>query len=484
MTETALPKKYTLAICSWLLSCIVAFFVSLQAAPAGKRVATNATRTIGDALYFSLQPISALPPAPSSLLVQSPSYVDVPAGTVLSVHLLRGDTLISTSTLSFQQSYINPTLVPPVPVASFVPLGSSTSGGQPLPNATLTAGAADLTKVAQEPGAYRLLWMLDGGVMGTPGRAIATGAPVSFVDLKLSAVSSATILGDQKPGSVLFFNRYTSSASNPARENTMINITNTSATQSTFVRLFLVSGSTCQTTELQLCLSAQQTVSYVMSDIDPGIRGYIVAVATNQQGEPVQFNWLTGNAVVKQPATNVGGTFTAVLNALAIAKRKEGVVTPVAGFSEMVFDDVVYDRLSAQVAFDGVPSQSNASNVTTVSLFRPLTNLDGGPTNANLQLTTWAKDAQNQVVSGSGNVTVACYSDVALSTLRLTPRTVAQLLPAGSFGWLAASAADSLPVFGAQLNSGEFNSGGNGRALNFSAEYKIRLPIDPVTCPQ
>lgn len=438
----------------------------------------------GDALYFSLQANTPLPSSPSSLLIQSPSYISVPAGALLSVYLLRGDSLVSTSTLSFQQAFESERLIPPVPVASFVPPGSPSGAGQPLPGATLTAGVADLTKLAPDPSPYRLLWILTNGVMGTPGRAIVTGAPVSFLDLKLSAVSAAASIGDQKPGSVLFFNRYTSSASNPSRENTKLNLTNTSAVSSVFVRLFLVNAATCEVNDLDVCLSAQQTLSFQMSDIDPGIRGYIVAVATNAQGEPIQFNWLIGNVVVKQSAGNIGGSFTSVLSALAIAKRKDGIVPNNNGLAEMIFDDVNYDRLPGQIAFESVPSQANQSNSTTLSLFRPIPTLAGGAANTSIQLTAWGKNDQNQVVTTNGTVAVSCYSDFVVSALRLTPTTVAQLLPAGSTGWFAASSTDTLPLFGAQLNSGEFNSGNNARALSFSTEYKIRVPVSPVVCSQ
>ncbi len=439
----------------------------------------------GYALYFSFHPTSLLPTLPSSLLIQSPSYIDVPAGATLSVHLLRGDTLVSTSRLTFPQPFFSDRLVPPVPIASFVPLGTPTNSGQPLPGATLTSGEADLTKVAMAPDLYRLLWTLSSGVMGTPGRAVVTGEPVSFVDLKLGAVSSATAIGDQKPGSVLFFNRYTSSASNSARENSTVNLTNTSPTGSVFVRLFLVNSATCQTQEIELCLAARQTISFQMSDLDPGVKGYAVAVATNQAGEPIQFNWLTGNVIVKQTASNVSRSFTAVLSAIAIAKRKDGAVTATAGNEgEMIFDDVNYDRLPAQIAYDSVPSQSNAANATTVSLYRPIPNLGAGVANAIVRITGWGKNDQNQVGASSVNVSVACYSDFAVSALRLTPTPVSQLLPSGSTAWFAASAGDFLPLLGSQLNSGEFNGGGNARALSFSAEYRIRIPISAVTCPQ
>lgn len=444
--------------------------------------AQASTGYFGDALYFSLMPNSTLPASPSSLLVQSPSYVDVPAGAVLTVHLMRGETIIATSTLTFQQAFFKPTLVPSVPVASFVPTGTPTGGGQPLENATLNAGQADLTKVAMEPSQYKLLWALSNGVMGTPGRVIVTGVPVSFVDLKLGAVSAASIIGDQKPGSVLFFNRYTSSASNPTRDNSTLNITNTSPTTTTFVRLFLVSGTTCQPTEIQLCLAAQETVSLLMSDLDPGVRGYAMAVATNSQGLPIQFNWLTGNVVVRQTASNVSGSYSSLLGAVALAKRKDGAIANVNGLAEMVFDDVNYDRLPGQVAFDSVPSQVGASNLTVVSLYRPITDFTSIP-NASVQITGWSKNNSGQVAASAGTLNSTCYSDVLMSTFRLQPTVINQFVPSGSTAWFAASAVDLLPLMGSQFNSGEFNGGNNARPLTFSAEYRIRIPVVAVTCP-
>ena len=339
------------------LKLLMLFVLALTIpAPVGKTVSATAG-SYGEALYFSFAPApnSTLPASPSSLLIQSPSYIDVPAGAVLSVHLMRNETVIASSTLTFQNAYLNAQLVPAMPVASFVPSGTPPAGGSSLPGAILVPGLTDLTKVAMEPSQYRLLWMLSAGIMGTPGLAVATGVPVSFVDLKLSAVSAATIVGDQKPGSVLFFNRYTSSASNTLREDSTLNLTNTNPAAAAYVRLFLVTAATCQPTELQFCLAPQQTVSLLMSDLDPGVRGYAIAIATNLQGEPIQFNWLTGNAILRQPAGNISGSYNSLLNAVAIAKRKDGNVANTNGLAEMVFDDVVYDRLPGQIAFDSVP---------------------------------------------------------------------------------------------------------------------------------
>lgn len=438
-----------------------------------------------DAYYFSLKTTTPLPASPYSLLIQSPIFFNVPAGAVLSVHLMRGDAMVATSTLTFQQAYQKDLQLPAVPIASFVPPGNSTNGGQPLPNTSLTVGIADLTQVVQQPAAYRFLWTLSSGVISTPRSAIVTGQPAGFVvvDLELLAVAAAAAVGDQKPGSVLFFNRYTSSASNPSRENSTINITNTSVTTTAYVRLFLVSGTTCQTTEIQLCLAAQETASFLMSDFDPGIKGYAMAVATNQQGQPIQFNSLTGNVVVKQTASNTPNSYSSVLNAVALAKRKDGAVTNVNGIAEMIFDDVNYDRLPGQIGFDSVPSQVGSANLTLLSIYRPLTDFTSVP-NAAVQISGWSKNNSGVVASSAGNLTSSCYSDVLMSTFRLQPTVINQFVPSGSTAWFAASANDLQPLMGAQFNTGEFNVGGNARPLSFSSEYKIRIPVVTVTCPQ
>lgn len=462
---------------------LVMFFVLAMFGMTGNASAAS----FGEALYFSLQPVSPLPSIPSSLLIGSAAYIDVPAGTKLSVYLMRGDTLVSTSTLTFQSAYTNPRLIPSRPIASFVPLGSGgASSGEPLPGATMIAGEADLTKIAMEPTSYRLLWILSAGVMDAPRQMIVTGgnSGITFVDIKLSAVSAAGSIGDQKPGSVLFFNRYTSSASNMLREDSTLNLTNTNPAAPAYVRLFLVAGATCQTTELQLCLAAQQTVSLLMSDLDPGVRGYAIAIATNLQGEPVQFNWLTGNVILRQPAANISGPYNSVLGAVAIAKRKEGTVANVNGLAEMIFDDVIYDRLPGQIAFDSVPSQVSATNATLLSVYRPLADLSGSVSSTSVQITGLGQNSEGQVISSTGNLSSACYSDVTMGTFRLQPTPINQLLPPGATAWFTASSNDLLPLMGAQFNSGEFNSGSNARPLSFTAEFKIRIPVLPVTCPQ
>src|SRR5688572_21541652 len=88
-----------------------------------------------------------------------------------------------------------------------------------------------------------------------------------------------TPISDQKPGSILIYNVYTSSPSGAASHNTKINITNTSSTQSTLVHLFFIDGATCSPADSMICLTPNQTASFRASDLDPGVTGFLVAVA-------------------------------------------------------------------------------------------------------------------------------------------------------------------------------------------------------------
>ena len=106
-------------------------------------------------------------------------------------------------------------------------------------------------------------------------------------------------LSDQKPGSVLIYNIYTSNATSPESQDTRINLTNIDPTRSAIVKLFFVDGASCSVADSFICLTPNQTASFRASDLDPDATGYIVAVAVDNQGCPINFNNLIGDAYVK-----------------------------------------------------------------------------------------------------------------------------------------------------------------------------------------
>ena len=105
--------------------------------------------------------------------------------------------------------------------------------------------------------------------------------------------------GDQKKGSMLVYNLYSSSAQGGVANNTRINITNTNGALGIYVHLFFVDGSTCAVADSSVCLTPNQTASFLASDIDPGTVGYLVGVATNSDGVPIAFDYLIGYEYIK-----------------------------------------------------------------------------------------------------------------------------------------------------------------------------------------
>src|SRR6185436_5759238 len=85
------------------------------------------------------------------------------------------------------------------------------------------------------------------------------------------------ILSDYRPGSVLFYPKYTSNPSTPQQGDTQINITNTNPTLDVSIHMFAVDGSSCSVADFFISLTPNQTASFLMSDLDPSVTGYLVA---------------------------------------------------------------------------------------------------------------------------------------------------------------------------------------------------------------
>lgn len=440
---------------------------------------------LAEGVYYSLLPGATLPPMPTSLMVQAPGFLRVTSGALLTVHLMRGDQRVATSTLSFTQAISNAPLEF-VPFALFLPSGQAGSG-EPLPGALLTPGNADLAAVAAAPGQFQLMWLLTAGSsMSAPQRAIMTGGTgFTEVGLKLNTVSANLQDEEQKAGSVLFFSHYNSNPSNADAVNTRFSLTNTNPGVSANVRLFFVDVQNCQNYRIDVCLAPRQTSSFKASDLDPGVKGYVMAVAIDSAGQPMKFNWLIGQALVRQ--TSSRGPYTAALNAVVVAKRTEGSVSNNGGLAELIFNDEVYDRLPAQIAFDNVPSQASGLNATKLVYYRPLADLSANTAGtASVQLTGWGSNTGSTTTFNPQNLS-CFYGEVFVRNLRPTGSADA-LIPLGTTGWIAASAADQLPLLGVLFNAsataGEFSSGANARPLKFSLEYRIRVPVAALSCQQ
>ena len=233
----------------------------------------------------------------------------------------------------------------------------------------------------------------------------------------------------QRPGSVLIFPIYISDPTNANSQNTRISITNTDVSRPAYLHMFFVDGSTCSVADNFLCLTPNQTTSFLMSDLDPGVSGYLVAVAVDDKGWPVKFNYLIGDAYVKFSSGHAAN-----LGAEAVPAISVPAPNPSLNTSTMLFDGAQFGLLGRVVAADSVPSAADG-NSTMLVLNRIGGSLAGGASTIGSLFGLLYNDAENAF---SFNITQgSCQLRNILSSSfpRTSPR-FPDAVAAGRSGWL------------------------------------------------
>lgn len=273
-------------------------------------------------------------------------------------------------------------------------------------------------------------------------------------------------LSDMKPGSILFYNRYSSNPSNPQQGDTQINITNVSQNTSADVHLFLVDGGSCSIADSFIGLTPNQTASFLMSDIDPGIAGYVVAVATGGGG-PTQFNSLIGTEFIRESDGKMG-----YLQAISIAKRSPGDVAPDAdGLTSLIFNDAEYERLPTVLGLSTFNSQTVDS--TSLAIYSPSSNLIIGAVNSVNVFSLLYNDAE---VALSSSFQIRCYRYETLTALFNRGGGINRHVPVGRTGWIRMTASGN-PILGSVLGKGPvFTGAHNLHALSLLSSYTIQVP--------
>ncbi len=335
----------------------------------------------------------------------------------------------------------------------------------------------------------------------TPGTVLCSNLSVSFdagatlvVPACLTANCPAASPGlippataeasDQKAGSVLIYNIYTSGSTSGNTQNTRINITNTNTALPAFVHLFFVAEG-CEVADSYICLTANQTASFLASDLDPGTTGYLVAVAVNSIGCPINFNYLIGDEYVKFTtghAANLGAiAFSALAGGLPACNSTSFIAT-------LNFDGVSYNRVPAVLALDNVGSRADG-NDTLLILNRIAGNLGIGASSLGTLFGILYDDAENAL---SFNVTGGCQLRGSLTNNfpRTTPR-FDTFIPAGRTGWLRIyNQTAAIGMTGSAINfnanaassAGAFNQGHNLHALTLNANSSYVIPVFPPSC--
>jgi len=312
------------------------------------------------------------------------------------------------------------------------------------------------------------------------------------------AVLPTAQASDQQPGSILIYNLYNSSPVNANNENTRINITNINAAAPAYIHLFFVDGNTCNVADAFLCLTANQTATFLASDLDPGITGYVVAVATDEAGRPIKFNYLIGDEYVKM----FTGHF-ASLGALAIpALTDELFVAANQGISAaLIFNGVSnYQRLPQVLAVDNIPAPSDGNDTMIV-----LNRIGGDYSIASGRIGAFfglLYDDAETAYSYSFNANMCQFRATFSNGFpRTTPR-VGTIIPTGRSGWTKiwptgtadnrpfGGSTDPIALTGAVLNknsnlktsSNAFSGGHNMHHLTLTPNVVVLIPVFPAAC--
>lgn len=286
---------------------------------------------------------------------------------------------------------------------------------------------------------------------------------------------------DIKEGSVLFYPIYTSDATNSNAQNTRISITNTSATEKATVHLFAVDGASCAVLDAFLCLTPNQTSSFLASDFDPGNTGYLVAVAVDDNnGIPRAFNELVGDEFVKFSSGH-----QANLSAVSIASSMmyPAGPNPNVTTATLRFDGMNYNRLPRILAASGIGSRAEGNSTMLIvnRIGGDMTTSGALIGNLNGQL---FDDAENGF-SFTANVASCQLRRTLDNTFPRTFTPFDRVLPAGRTGWMKFWTVNDAALLGAQINynsnagssAGAFSQGHNLHHLTLSDTATLVIPV-------
>jgi predicted extracellular nuclease len=297
--------------------------------------------------------------------------------------------------------------------------------------------------------------------------------------------SSDSPSSGQRTGSVLIYNIYTSDADG-RNQNTRVNITNVEPRRSTFVHLFFIDSNTCTVADYSFCLSPSQTLSFLVSEFDPGTTGYLVAVAVDKDGCPANFNYLIGDEYVKFSSGHAANLNAEAVPAIAGGLNFCDSESPIA---TLAFDGVSYGALPHVLAADGIPSRDDG-NDSLLILNRIGGNLGLGVDPLGRFFGLLYDDKETARSFGLAPGGCQYRASISSANIRTVPR-LEQVIPAGRTGWMRIWQIEGpFAMTGAMINfnpnaaasADAYNQGHNLHTLTTTNAAKIMMPVFPPGC--
>ena len=269
-------------------------------------------------------------------------------------------------------------------------------------------------------------------------------------------------------------------------ENTEISLTNTHLTSSVAVHYFYIDGSNGTANDSFIFLAPGQTFSMLASDFDPGVRGYLIAIAVDSlTGCPLSFNHLIGSETIKLATGHAASFGAQAFAALFIGTSTDcspGASTTTLNFDGNPFSGSSYNRLPQTLALNHISSLGDGdSTLLTVSRI-------GGDLSTSLPAIGSLSGVLYDPLENGYGFTFSSGSQL-LGTLsnnfpRTTPR-FSNIIPTGSFGWMKLAPPSNVGIIGAALtfnpnassNQNAFISGANLAALTFAGNVTLTMPV-------
>jgi hypothetical protein len=318
-----------------------------------------------------------------------------------------------------------------------------------------------------------------------------------------ACIPSSSPPNAQKPGSILLGGLFASAASGGAggdpQNNTSVSFTNTHPTLGVVLHLFFVDGSTCSVADAFLCLTPNQTTRFLMSDLDPGVVGYMMAMAVdgpagmaggNNTGCPISFNYLIGSARIKMTNSPMREAELASESCASEFGSPLPSCDPSKPYAEIPFDGSPrgFNKLPLVLAVDSISSRADGNDTMLMLArvdgnwgtgLRPLGNIQG----------LLYDDAEHAYSFGFNVGTCLLRTIISNNFPRTSPR-FEQVIPAGRTGWMKLWSADGAAILGAVINRNDnvassanaFNGGHNLHILRLNERVVITVPVFPPSC--